>query len=54
MIDAGLVDDYYLTLNPAIVGGGRRLLDVHTKGDLRLVDAQTFPTGVLACHYTYA
>jgi dihydrofolate reductase len=54
MIDAGLVDDYYLTLNPTIVGGGRRLLDVNTKGDLRLVDAKTFPSGVLACHYANA
>ena len=52
MIDAGLVDEYYLTLNPAILGGGRRLFDdIHNKIDLRLADSQTFSTGVVACHY---
>jgi dihydrofolate reductase len=54
MIDAGLVDDYHLTINPAILGGGRRLLDVQQRSDLRLVEAQTFPSGVLACHYEKA
>jgi len=55
MIDAGLVDEYYLTLNPAILGGGRRLFDdVHNKINLKLADSQTFSTGVVACHYVRA
>ena len=55
MIDTGLIDEYYLTLNPAILGGGRRLLeDIHGKIDLRLADSETFSTGVVACHYVKA
>jgi dihydrofolate reductase len=51
MIDAGLVDSLYLTLNPSILGGGRRLLETQHKIDLQLVDAQTLPSGVITCHY---
>ena len=55
LIDAGLVDEYYLTLNPVILGGGRRLLDdIHGSIDLRLADSETFSTGVVACHYVKA
>jgi dihydrofolate reductase len=55
LIDAGLVDEYYLTLNPVILGGGRRQLDeIHGSIDLQLADSQTFSTGVVACHYVKA
>src|SRR5688572_9163086 len=55
LIDAGLVDEYYLTLNPIILGGGRRLLDdIPGSIDLRLADSATFSTGVVACHYVRA
>ena len=55
LIDAGLVEEYYLTVNPAILGEGRRLFDdIHNKIDLKLADSQTFSTGVVACHYVRA
>lgn len=47
---AGLIDDYYIHLNPvAIPPGGRLLLD--SRLDLILVDARRFESGVVVLHY---
>ncbi len=55
MIEAELVDEYYLTVNPAILGNGRRLFgDLKNRTDLALADARTLATGVVACHYVLA
>jgi dihydrofolate reductase len=52
MIDVGLVDDYYVSVNPAVLGRGRGLFDdLRQTFDLRLVDSQVFASGVIACHY---
>ena len=48
----GLLDELHLLLHPIVVGSGKRLFpDGSERIPLRLVDAQTFGTGVL--HLTY-
>jgi dihydrofolate reductase len=47
--NAGLIDDYYIHLNPATISEGTILLDARL--DLKLVDVNQHDTGVLALHY---
>lgn len=54
LINAGLIDEFYLVIHPVIVGKGRRLLDagsLHEKLDLKLVDTVAFKSGCMAHHY---
>ncbi len=46
---AGLIDDYYLHLNPATIAAGTVLLDARL--DLELVGVKQLDSGVLAAHY---
>ena len=47
-----LLDELRLLVHPIVVGGGKRLLEGDTgQHPLRLVDSQTFPTGVLYLTY---
>jgi dihydrofolate reductase len=50
-IRAGLVDEYHLSLNPIVVGGGNPALpsDVHI--GLELIDQRRFDSGVIHLHY---
>lgn len=51
MIEAGLVDDYHLFVNPIVVGGGKKWLpdDVFLK--LELIDERSFGNGAVHIHY---
>jgi dihydrofolate reductase len=50
---ADLVDEWRLTLQPVIVGGGLPLFEKHEKRTrLELRSSKTFATGVIAVHYT--
>jgi dihydrofolate reductase len=47
---AGLIDDYYIHVNPSIIPDGRLLLDGPLV--LNLADVRTHQSGVLVLHYT--
>jgi dihydrofolate reductase len=47
-----LIDEYWLLVHPVIWGRGRRLFeDGYDRLDLKLVDSQTFKSGVVVLHY---
>jgi dihydrofolate reductase len=48
----GLVDEYWLLVQPIIVGKGRRLFEgLRKRIDLKLVGTKTFGSGVVVLHY---
>lgn len=52
LLDAGLVDEVRITLDPVIVGsGGRLFTDGVAAADLELIDATTYPLGVVQLTY---
>jgi dihydrofolate reductase len=47
-----MIDEYWLLVQPTVVGKGRRLFEgVKKRIDLKLVDTQTFRSGVVVLHY---
>jgi dihydrofolate reductase len=50
----GLLDELRLLVHPIVVGHGKRLFDDGEQVPLKLVDATTFSTGVLALTYQRA
>jgi dihydrofolate reductase len=52
LINAGVVDEYHLMVNPIILGGGKTLFkDATEKRKLQLLTTKTFKGGVVALHY---
>jgi dihydrofolate reductase len=48
----GLIDEYWLLIQPIIAGKGRRLFESRgERVNLKLVDTRTFKSGVVALHY---
>lgn len=49
----GLVDEYHLLIQPIVAGRGPRLLEgIHSRLNLKLAEAKTFGSGVVALRYT--
>ncbi len=51
LVDAGLVDEYWLLIHPVVLGHGKPLFNIHKKVDLKLVETRTFKSGVVVLHY---
>ena len=55
LIAAGLVDDYYLNINPVLLGAGLPLFPQgSSRRDLRLAACKQYDNGVLGCHFVAA
>ena len=50
-IEAGLVDECHLFVNPVVVGGGNPSLPSNIRLDLELLDEHRFRSGVVHLHY---
>ena len=54
-MELDLIDEYQLTLNPVLLGGGKTVYqNIKNKTNLKLVKATTFNSGVVGLHYTKA
>jgi dihydrofolate reductase len=51
LMDAGLLDELRLLLNPVFVGTGDGLHSVHRRYDMRLASSETLPTGLVVLTY---
>lgn len=52
VIKAGLVDDYYLFVNPAVIGKGLTIFaGLEEKRQLKLIEAIPFGCGIVLLHY---
>ena len=53
LIELGLVDEFYMVIQPILVGKGRRLFDNLTlQENLRFIDSRTLKSGHVALHYS--
>lgn len=53
-IEAGLVDEYHLFVNPVLVGGGTSYFPQNLRINLRLLDERRFSNGVVFLRYAAA
>lgn len=52
LIDAGLIDDYYLFINPVMIGKGKRIFsDSQKKVHLKLIESIKYECGITVLHY---
>jgi dihydrofolate reductase len=52
LLNEGLIDEFWLFVNPIILGQGRLLFkDLKGTTNLKLVASKTFASGVIALHY---
>lgn len=51
LIQENLVDEYVLHVYPLVLGGGKRLFPIGTRVNLKLVESQALPTGVIYQRY---
>ena len=55
LTNAGLIDQYWLFVNPVVVGTGTPLFkDVQSRQKLKLIETTTYATGVVGLHYEKA
>lgn len=54
LIAAGLVDEFQLFVNPAVLGGGRRIFDQGGFRKLRLVGSKAYASGMVVSRYAPA
>jgi len=52
LLNEGLIDEFWLFVNPIILGKGMPLFkDITDTTKLKLIETKTFPCGVIALHY---
>ena len=52
LMNAGLIDEYWILIHPVIVGKGRRLFEgINDRQNLKLVETKKFNSGVVVLHY---
>jgi len=49
LINADLIDEYYLIINPVALGKGLAIFKKQT--NLKMANATSFPCGIVVCHY---
>ena len=54
LIAAGLVDEFQLFINPAVLGSGRRIFDKGGFGRLKLLGSKPYPCGMVVSRYAPA
>ncbi len=54
LVQENLVDEYSLHVYPLVLGGGKRLFPAGKRLNLKLVESQALPTGVVFQHYQAA
>jgi dihydrofolate reductase len=54
LVPAGLVDEFWLNVNPVVLGRGLPLFKVDRPQTLALLDYKAYHNGVLALHYARA
>lgn len=49
-----LVDEIHLAVHPVLLGGGKPLFsDIHWRLNLKLIDSQTYSSGLVSLKYTF-
>ena len=51
LIELGLIDEYRLSVNQIILGGGKTLFHKGAKHSLNLIGSKTYKSGVVLLHY---
>ncbi len=55
LIEYGLIDEFFLFVNPALLGGGLSIFSqVHESQKLKLVESRPFECGIVLLHYELA
>ncbi len=50
-MELGLIDEYYLNINPVVIGSGKPLFkDIKNKIQLELISSKEFDTGIVGMH----
>ncbi|WP_366930478.1 dihydrofolate reductase family protein [Mesorhizobium sp.] len=54
LIAAGLVEEFQLFINPAVLGGGRRIFDQGGFARLKLIGSKAYACGMVVSRYAPA
>lgn len=53
LMNLGLIDEYYIFVNPVVLGGGKSLFsNVNKRYPLKFVDTKTYSSGTTMLHYS--